>query len=190
MPFLVNCPTCSGQVQIPDELAGESVICPRCEARFAAPPVAPSRPVAAPLPPPPRMPEVIPPSERKFCGHCGAMMRRAASACPGCQAPQGTTVTAAMPHTLLAPAVTDTGPSRIACGLIALFLGYFGIHKFMLGYTLEGVVMLLITLIGSSCFGSGFVIMWVVATIEGIIYLARSDEEFRRTYVKNRKTWF
>ena len=35
--------------------------------------------------------------------------------------------------------------SKIAAGLLAIFLGTLGVHKFYLGYTKEGLIMLLIT---------------------------------------------
>jgi len=34
------------------------------------------------------------------------------------------------------------------------------------------------------------IILWIIAMIEGIIYLTKSDEEFERTYVIGKKQWF
>ena len=70
------------------------------------------------------------------------------------------------------------------CGIL---LGSLGIHKFILGYTGSGLIMLLVTLL--TC-GVGGVVMHVIGLIEGIIYLTKSDEEFVRTYVDGRKEWF
>jgi hypothetical protein len=47
--------------------------------------------------------------------------------------------------------------------------------------------MLLVTLL--TCFVASPV-MHIIALIEGIIYLTKSDEEFVRTYVDGRKEWF
>jgi hypothetical protein len=33
-------------------------------------------------------------------------------------------------------------------------------------------------------------VMWAIGLIEGIIYLTKSDEEFVRTYIQNKKGWF
>ena len=37
--------------------------------------------------------------------------------------------------------------SKMAAGLLAIFLGSLGIHKFYLGYTKEAVIMLLVSLL-------------------------------------------
>lgn len=48
-----------------------------------------------------------------------------------------------------APPHFTSGPekSKVAAGLLALFLGALGIHRFYLGYTGIGVAMLLITVL-------------------------------------------
>lgn len=78
---------------------------------------------------------------------------------------------------------------KIAAGVLALipFTGCLGVHKFVLGYTGEGLTMLLITLL--TCWIASSV-MWIIALIEGIIYLTKSDEDFVQTYVLNKKGWF
>ncbi|GEL10559.1 TM2 domain-containing membrane protein YozV [Flavobacterium glycines] len=73
---------------------------------------------------------------------------------------------------------------RIAAGILAIILGPFGIHKFLLGYTKEGIIWLVLSLIS---LGS---ITGLLGLIEGIIYLTKSDEEFLRTYQIGRKPWF
>lgn len=73
---------------------------------------------------------------------------------------------------------------KIAAGLLAIFLGSLGIHKFYLGYSTAGIIMLVISL-----FTCGAV-MAAIGLIEGIIYLTRSDEEFVATYVIGKKEWF
>ena len=80
--------------------------------------------------------------------------------------------------------------SKIAAGLLAIFLGTLGVHKFYLGYTKEGLIMLLITILGSILFGLGAIVMAVIAFIEGIIYLTKTDEQFEAIYVQGEKGWF
>ena len=81
--------------------------------------------------------------------------------------------------------------NHIAAGLLALFLGSLGIHKFYLGYSREGVIMLLVTLLGSLLtFGLAAAAMAIVALIEGIIYLVKTDEDFYYTYEYGKKPWF
>ena len=77
--------------------------------------------------------------------------------------------------------------NKIPAGICGILLGSLGIHKFILGYTGAGVIMLLVTLL--SCFILSPV-MHIIGLIEGIIYLCKSDEEFVRTYVDGRKEWF
>lgn len=77
--------------------------------------------------------------------------------------------------------------SKITAGLLAIFLGPFGIHKFYLGYTTEGVIMLLVTLLTA---GFCAAVIEVIAIIEGVLYLTKTDEDFYVTYVAGRKGWF
>lgn len=77
--------------------------------------------------------------------------------------------------------------NKIAAGLLAIFLGAFGIHKFYLGYNTQGLILLLVTIL--TCF-FGFFITGIIGIIEGIIYLTKTDEEFLTEYVQNKKPWF
>ena len=76
---------------------------------------------------------------------------------------------------------------KIAAGICGILLGALGIHKFILGYTTPGVIMLLVTVL---TLGIGGFIMGIIGLIEGIIYLTKSDEEFVRIYVEGKKSWF
>lgn len=82
---------------------------------------------------------------------------------------------------------TEPTKDKLVAGLLAIFLGTLGIHKFYLGYTKSGVIMLLVSLF---TFGVGATVMAVIALIEGILYLTKSDAEFYQTYVQNNKEWF
>ena len=73
---------------------------------------------------------------------------------------------------------------KIAAGLLAILLGPLGIHKFLLGYTNEGIIWLVISL--CTC-GT---VTGILGLIEGIIYLTKSDQEFYETYQVNKKAWF
>lgn len=82
---------------------------------------------------------------------------------------------------------TEPTKDKLVAGLLAIFIGTLGIHKFYLGYTKSGVIMLLVSLL---TFGVGASVMAVIALIEGILYLTKSDAEFYQTYVQNSKEWF
>ena len=77
--------------------------------------------------------------------------------------------------------------NKIPAGVCGIILGGLGIHKFILGYTGAGLIMLLVSIL--TC-GIGYGVMHLIGLIEGIIYLTKSDEEFARTYVDGRKEWF
>ena len=89
---------------------------------------------------------------------------------------------------------TTSDKNKITAGLLALFLGSWGIHKFYLGYTVPGIIFLLINTVG---FAVSWLLLWtphiivaVIVFIEGIIYLTKSEEDFERTYVIGKKQMF
>jgi len=82
---------------------------------------------------------------------------------------------------------TPGAEKKIVAGILGILLGALGIHKFFLGYTKEGVIMLLVTVL---TFGLGGFIMGVIGLIEGIMYLIKPDEEFVATYITGKKGWF
>lgn len=85
----------------------------------------------------------------------------------------------------------DGENKRILVGVLALLLGVFGVHKFVLGYTKEGLVMLGVSLLmGWFTCGVASYLVAVVGLIEGVIYLTKSDIDFYHTYVQGRKPWF
>lgn len=92
------------------------------------------------------------------------------------------------------PPVTGTtanpGEKKIPAGIIAILLGALGIHKFFLGKTTAGLIMLGVTIVGSIAFGLGPLVMGVIGLVEGVIYLTKSDQEFYDTYVVGNKQWF
>jgi TM2 domain-containing membrane protein YozV len=86
---------------------------------------------------------------------------------------------------------TELANKKLAAGLVGIFLGAFGIHKFLLGYTTAGIIMLVVSVVGGvvTCGIASFV-MGVIGLIEGIIYLTKTPEEFKATYIDAKKEWF
>ncbi len=80
---------------------------------------------------------------------------------------------------------------KLAAGLTGIFLGAFGVHKFILGYTKPAVIMLVVSLAGGAvtCGVASFV-MGVIGLIEGIIYLTKTPQEFQAMYIDAEKDWF
>jgi TM2 domain-containing membrane protein YozV len=83
--------------------------------------------------------------------------------------------------------LTEVSNKKLAAGLLGIFLGSFGLHKFVLGYTKAGLIMLLLTVL--TCGVAGFV-MGLIGVIEGVIYLTQTPQEFKATYLDGRKEWF
>lgn len=69
------------------------------------------------------------------------------------------------------PAYYPQPKSKLAAGLLGIFLGALGVHNFYLGYTGKAVAQLLLTLVGWVLFGLGPVVAWVWGLIESILIL-------------------
>jgi len=123
----------------------------------------------------------------RYCTKCGALNDDLAQFCTNCQAALTPVVSGGyQPMQSVNPgAMTDWkalgADKKLTAGICALLVGSFGVHKFILGYTTEGIIQLVLGFCG---------IGWIIGIIEGIIYLTKSDEEFVRTYIQGRKGWF
>jgi TM2 domain-containing membrane protein YozV len=122
-------------------------------------------PPAAPTPPPPPPPYGAPPQ---------AAPPPAYGAPPGAP-PQGYGAPPPPPGAYGQPypgyAVAPYDPqakSKLAAGLLGIFLGGFGVHRFYLGYTKIGVIQLIVTI-----FTCGIGSIW--GFVEGILYLVGSN---------------
>jgi TM2 domain-containing membrane protein YozV len=80
---------------------------------------------------------------------------------------------------------------KVVAGILAILLGGLGIHKFYLGYTTAGIIMLVVSVVAAplTC-GAGYGVMGIIGLIEGIIYLTKPDDQFVATYVNAKKEWF
>lgn len=124
----------------------------------------------------------------KYCTSCGQEIEDV-SYCPNCGAPQndkkkekdieevkGEKVE---DNSSNASSTTYTEPasgskSKIAAGLLGIFLGCFGVHNFYLGYTGKAIGQLCLTLIGWILCGLGPIIAGVWGLVEGILILTGS----------------
>lgn len=71
---------------------------------------------------------------------------------------------------------------KVIAGVMGILFGSLGIHKFILGYTNEGIIQIILNVF---CGLGG-----LIGLIEGIIYLTKSDQEFYQTYQVGKKAWF
>lgn len=122
----------------------------------------------------------------RYCTKCGAQNDQLAQYCSNCRLPLSPIEGGYQPlESVNLGAVTNWqrmgGDKKVGAGLCGILLGGFGVHKFILGYTNEGIIQLVLGFCG---------VGWVLGVIEGIIYLTKSDEEFVRTYIQGRKGWF
>lgn len=121
--------------------------------------------------------------------------------CPKCggqfQVPVPTASPAGVPMgSAQSDAVRDFASKKIAAGICGILLGWLGVHKFILGFTTAGVIMLVVSLVGLVT-GMCLIIpalapaaMGAIGLAEGIIYLTKSDEDFYQTYAVKKKEWF
>lgn len=138
-----------------------------------------------------------------YCGRCGTPTAGAPN-CPSCGEPTVASAGAVPPPPppggmggmpsyggpmggAYGALPADVSGKKLAAGICGILLGAFGIHKFVLGYTKEGLIMLLVTLF--TC-GIAGVVFGVIGLVEGIIYLTKTDAEFHRTYMVGQKGWF
>lgn len=142
-----------------------------------------------------------------YCGNCGKEVHPQAVACPSCGVPPR------LEKKFCPNCGTETQPNQALCtkcgaaigastagggkkdkmvaGLLGIFLGSLGIHKFYLGYNKEGLIMLLVSVVGSfvTC-GATLSVVGIIGLIEGIMYLTKSEQEFDQLYVQGHKGWF
>tara|TARA_B100000424_G_C22693802_1_gene378958 strand:- start:149 stop:574 length:426 start_codon:yes stop_codon:yes gene_type:complete len=80
---------------------------------------------------------------------------------------------------------------KTTAGLLGIFFGFLGVHKFILGYQKEGFILLGISVIGGiiTC-GAAIIVTDIIGIIEGIIILTKSPEEFKRLYLDKKTDWF
>lgn len=130
-----------------------------------------------------------------FCTKCGAQNEDFAQTCSQC----GTPLPQIGGYQPIQPPTPMYGSGglqdwqargankKLAAGICGILVGTFGVHKFIMGYTTEGIIMLLVSLL--SC-GMLAIVMQIIGIVEGITYLTKTDEDFVRTYVEGRKGWF
>ena len=85
------------------------------------------------------------------------------------------------------PSVESFAGKKIAAGVCGILLGALGVHKFILGMTKPGLILLLSTVL--TC-GFGGIVTSIIGLVEGIVYLTKSDEEFYELYAVQKKAWF
>jgi predicted Zn finger-like uncharacterized protein len=161
MSIVVTCPSCSANIKAPDAAAGKRVKCPKCTSTIEVP---------AAAPPPSAFDDFTddaPPVSAKG-GAVQPYEKEDADAAPP------------------PPPPADWESNRQTVGLLAILVGFLGIHKFVLGNNTPALIMLLVTVL---TLGVCQPIMWAIGMVEGVRYLRMSDAEFYQTYVVGKKGW-
>lgn len=112
-----------------------------------------------------------------FCKQCGKPIDDGEELCEDCKKVINNETTSVPEPEVKETANTGSSTSnpnaksKLAAGLLGIFLGAFGVHNFYLGYTGKAVAQLLITILscGVLSFASG---IW--GLIEGILILTGS----------------
>jgi TM2 domain-containing membrane protein YozV len=198
-----NCPTC-GETFVACPVDGRAFSCTHCGRVFHTPPTASAATSVNADEDFSSAPEE---GDRKRCNECGGSMRSSVLICPHCGDKQRKQTVERSSRRRRSRdddyhddydddrddrhsksrAIQDASSKKLAAGLLAIFAGTFGIHKFILGFTTPGLIYLISTIV--TC-GFAGIVLHVVALVEAIIYLSKSDEDFYYTYIVDKKEWF
>lgn len=176
MPLTIQCDTCGAKMKVPDNAVGKKVKCPKCEALVPVPPSAPApAPVSSELSFSPAEEPQLPARTKKSRDYEDEDYEEDYEEQPRKSKRKAS------------GGDSDISSKKIGAAICGILIGALGIHKFILGYSTAGMIMLLVTVL--TC-GMGGMVMGVIGLVEGIIYLTKSDEEFYDTYIRNKKPWF
>ncbi len=93
-----------------------------------------------------------------YCPNCGAVVGNGAACCTQC-------------GIFFAKVAQGNQKSKIAAGLLGIFLGALGIHNFYLGYTGKALAQLLMTILSCGILG---LVSEIWGLVEGIMILTGS----------------
>lgn len=88
------------------------------------------------------------------------------------------------------PAPLNAPLRRTSVARAALFLGWLGVHKFMMGKVRAGLITLGITFLGTLLPIPGVVATFIVGVVESRKYRRLSDQEFELEYLQGSREWF
>ncbi len=104
--------------------------------------------------------------EKKHCQNCGGIIEEGMLHCPYC----GFSIKPQYQKPF-------SSKSKMAAGLLAIFLGTLGIHNFYLGNTSKGVLQIALTFGGFLTCGLTSISCGIWALVEGIMILSGSINE-------------
>ena len=107
-------------------------------------------------------------ADEKYCSECAAIINAKAEICPKCGVRQ-----MAAPSSSPLGHTSANGKNKVVAGMLALFLGGIGAHKFYLGKGIQGVLYLVF------CW---MFIPAIIGFVEGLNYLLMSEKTFFQRY--------
>lgn len=111
------------------------------------------------------------------CPHCGASVVKDVY-CPDCGTRMPENVKFCPKCGRAFPSSGRDRKDKLAAGLLAIFLGYLGIHYFYLGKTTGGIITIVLSLCTCG--------VWSLITlIQGILMLTMTEDAFNEKYVDN-----
>ncbi len=113
------------------------------------------------------------PADKKRCSQCEAIIDRAALICMRCRADQPAAAAPSVPSVPAATDIVHRRKNKTTAGLLAIFLGGVGAHKFYLGQTSNGILYAVL------CFT---LIPALLGLIDGIRILAMTPERFAQRF--------
>ncbi|MDE6924127.1 MAG: NINE protein [Acetatifactor sp.] len=126
--------------------------------------------------------EVYLTDEAVMCVKCGVGKGQGSNYCHSCGKPVDPGQTVCMNCGVAnKPVAGPNAKSKLAGGLLGIFLGGFGVHNFYLGYTTKAIIQLVCTIIGylTSCIGIGVLVVLGITVwglVEGIMILCGKIE--------------
>lgn len=110
-----------------------------------------------------------------YCTNCGVATTKGNSYCSACGAETNENADVCVKCGANLSKQKKEPKSKIAAGLLGVFLGVFGVHRFYLGYTTIGVIQLVLSVVlGIFTFGISTAAISIWGFIEGILIICGS----------------
>lgn len=124
----------------------------------------------------------------KYCNNCRSIHNDSENFCPVCGQPLVAAVQTPPPHygyysnNNAFDSAGPEGKSRGVAALLAILLGYLGIHYFYLGKVSGGLICILLSAVTCGT--------WQIITlIQGVMMFCMTNEEFERKFVQSPSTF-
>lgn len=158
----IKCPACKTEYEIPENQVDKKFICSNCETKFIVReqefPIQAAK-VETSV-------EIVQNNVQKHCPFCDELISMNAKKCKHCgeflDADRHKNETPIIINNNINNMLNRSTKSRGTYIILAIFLGLLGIHNFYAGYTLTGIIQLVLTCSGIAI---PFVVVWLIFDI-------------------------